>query len=75
MNDWELTTPEQRLTAKPPFGYVAAWLTLALQDGDVAVVLTRPQLERLIQMVEPMWTSGEDFEILKNLKRLRGTTP
>ena len=71
MNNWELSPPEQRVTVRPSAEDVATRLIRALQNSDVAVVLTRSQLERLIQMVEPEWITDEDFEILKNLKKLR----
>lgn len=50
---------------------VADKLLKALQHGDVAVVLTRHRLERLIAMCDKSWTTQEDFEIYKELKNLR----
>ena len=55
----------------PPPESVADKLIKALQHGDVAVVLTRPRLDRLVFMCENAWITQADFDIYKELKNLR----
>jgi hypothetical protein len=74
MTDWELTTPEQRVTTTPPRRDVAAELIRALQNGDVALILTKSKLHALIQMLDGNWVTQEEFEILTDLQKLRDTT-
>lgn len=50
---------------------VAEKLIRALQHGDVAVVLTRPRIDRLITMCENAWITQEDFDLCQELKNLR----
>jgi len=45
-------------------------LCASLQQGDVAVVLTRPDLATLTSLVEKSWSTNDEFKILGNLKKL-----
>lgn len=73
--NWELATPEVRMTAAPSSAEdVAAKLIRALQNGDVAVVLTKSKLGSLIQLLDKNWTTPEEFEIFTDLKKLRDET-
>lgn len=47
-------------------------LAASLQSGDVALVLTRADLGRLIAMVEQQWRTDDEFRILGNMKKLMG---
>lgn len=46
-------------------------LCASLQSGDVALVLTRPDLGRLTSMVEKSWKTDDEFRILGKLIKLR----
>lgn len=72
MNDWELFAQlEQRVTVRPSAEDVADRPIRALQNGDVAVVLTRRQLDLLIDKMTHLWESDEEFKLLQDLKKLR----
>lgn len=45
-------------------------LCASLQQGDVALVLTRADLAMLTRLVEKHWRSDDEFRILGNLKKL-----
>lgn len=45
-------------------------LCASLQQGDVAVVLTRPDLATLTSLVEKSWSSDDEFRILGKLKKM-----
>lgn len=45
-------------------------LCASLQQGDVAVVLTRPDLATLTALVEKSWRTDDEFRILGKLKKL-----
>lgn len=45
-------------------------LCASLQQGDVAVVLTRPDLATLTALVEKSWSSEDEFRILGKLTKL-----
>jgi hypothetical protein len=72
--NWGLDIPEARVTAAPPAQSVADRLIRALQNGDVAVVLTRRRLDALIALCERSWNSETEFELWIELKNLRDTT-
>lgn len=45
-------------------------LCASLQQGDVALVLTRHDLATLTALVEKSWSSEDEFRILGKLKKL-----
>lgn len=59
------------ITVRPSPQSVADNLVRALQEGDVALVMTRRQLGTLIGMVEAAWASGDEFDLLQKLHELR----
>jgi len=45
-------------------------LCASLQQGDVALVLTRPDLATLTALVEKSWRTDDEFRILGKLNKL-----
>ena len=62
------------IVVKPSAEDTAAKLIRALQNGDVAMVLTRRKLDVLIALLDSKWTTEEEFEVLQDLKKLRDAT-
>lgn len=58
------------ITPSPSGQSVLDKLAASLQQGDVAVVLTRPDLATLTSLVEKHWQGETEFRILGNLKKL-----
>lgn len=63
--------PADKFTPEPtPSGKMSDKLAASLQQGDVALVLTRPDLATLTALVEKSWRTDDEFKILGNLKKL-----
>lgn len=72
--NWELTPPASSTTIDekpPPKESVLDRLARDLQNGDVALVLTRADLDILTGMVERSWRGSAEWRIFENLKKLK----
>ena len=70
-SSWELAPPENRITVKPSAEAVADKSIRALQDGDVALVLTRRKLDALILALDTAWSTQDELDILNDLRKLK----